>query len=132
MAPILTSGMREPPMPKRYKPFEVMKQTDALERIRTSRAFYGVMGEPPGWFGDEQQVAWLDLINAAPVGVLEPLYRSYLELTAHTLAQVRKGIGGRGMEKLLGKLLRQMGLTPGNPLPATAILGAFKGGGSVN
>ena len=119
-------------MPKRYKPFEVMKQTDALERIRASTAFYGAMGEPPARYDDEQRVAWLDLIDAVPAGVLEPMHCFFLDLTAHTLTQVRRGIGGKGMERELGKLLRKMGLTPGSPSSPTTLLAAFKGKGSVN
>ena len=100
-------------MPKIYKPFNVMKNTDALERLRQPAAIlYGQIGPPPDHFDMDDQVSWVDLVTAAPVGRLEKQHRKFVELTANVLSKVRRGEANRTSVKLLGECLHDMGLTP--------------------
>lgn len=119
-------------MPKKYKPFDVMKQTGARERLgRGLPIIYGPVGPPRREMEPDDQVAWLDLVVAAPPGRLERHHWMFLEITAGLLSRVRRGEGGKGIAKLLGKSLRDMGLTPGTEPTPAALLERFKGKGTV-
>ena len=109
-------------MPKRYKPFDVMKVTDSRERLsrRRPRILYGAVGPPRQSLDMDGQVAWLDLVVAAPPGRLERHHCFFLEMTAMILSTVRRGEANKRTVKLLGRNLRDMGLTPGTELAAAA------------
>lgn len=92
-------------MPKTYKPFDVMKRTDAMERlIENAALFYGVVGPPYDHQTLEQKAAWLDLVAAAGAGSIEKKHRMIVVLTARTLSGVRRGDASKGTLKLLVKL----------------------------
>ena len=114
-------------MPKRYKPFDVMRNTGARARLHQPAAIlYGEIGPPPARYDEDQRVAWLDIIEAAPPGRLEKHHRWWLDLTAVLLTRVRRAEATKGCVKLLGKSLRDAGLTPGEPPTPAAILDSFK------
>ncbi len=109
-----------------------MKVTDARKRLgEGATILYGAIGPPPERLEMDDQVAWLDIVAAAPAGRLERHHRIFLELTAGLLSMVRRGVGGKTIVRLLGTGLRDMGLTPGAEPTPTALLEQFKGRGPV-
>ena len=121
-------------MPKKYIPFDVMKETASRKRLaERATILYGAIGSPPKHFDMDQRVAWLDLVSAAPPGRLEAHHRKFLEMVVYNLIQVRSGEANKSMARLLGTLLRDMGLTPKTTAESQSeVLLAFKGRGAAN
>ena len=119
--------MEARPLPRRYRNFDVMLDRGTRARFdRGELIDCGEVGRPPEYMTADDEIAWVDLVNAAPAGMLERHHCFWLEVSARVLAQARRGRKGRTADRLLRSCLRDLNLRPGpEPTPAE-ILDAFK------
>lgn len=84
------------------------------ERQREDAQAAGVLGDPPGYFSEQQLGTWSELITAAPRDVITESDRFALELAAVMLAQFRLDPAEFPATKLvrLEALLGKFGMTP--------------------
>jgi hypothetical protein len=84
------------------------------QRKREDAAVNGDIGTPPPYFNARESVAWQEIVDNAPIGVLSSADRQIVEVLSRLIAECRESFIDFPVQKLarIESMLGKLGMTP--------------------